>query len=239
MAQQIYPWNYNQQFESYIAQFLRIFSGLQVRDGVERDGEYNFRKVPVYYGNATRIVSEILNKRSTFPNTTLPLMSGHLESLSIDTDRRGPGKYHKDNVSYKDAQGTFQTRERMIGPSLQMSMTMSIWASSNDEMFQILEQILLIFNPKVTIQKSDNIIDSNYITQVELNDINDQINRPLSSDSKIFQTELSFTSHARMNYPHLAGEGGVIEKIITNVYNDSFNPPDLLDSITVEEGSEQ
>lgn len=232
-----YPWNYNKQFEAYITQFLRIFSGIQVRDGVKRENDsYKFRKVPVYYGPPTRITSEILNKRSSFPNVSLPLISGNLESISINTDRRGPTKYHEDKVSYKDSTGTYKTNQRLVGPALTLSLKVSIWASSNDELFQILEQLLLMFNPKVTIQKSTDIEDSNYITQVELTEISRNINTPLGTDSKTFQTDLQFSVDARMNYPFLVGEGGIIEKIITNVYDETNeSDPVLLDSVETTE----
>jgi len=217
-----YPWNYDQQIEGYVTQFLRIFSGIQVRDGVQRNGSYNYRQPPVMFGDPTRIVSSVITKRRSFTNPVVPLMAGHIRSIEMDQESRGPQKYHEDVVSYQDATtGDFKTLKRLLGPPLTLQMQLSIYASSNDELLQILEQILLIFNPRVTIQRSEDITDFNYLTQIELTQIEDNIQSPLSTEEKVFLTSLSFTMPIRLNYPHTESSG-VIKQIVQNMYDDTI-----------------
>jgi len=218
-----YPHHYGRQFESYIKQFLRIFSGFQVRDGVDRDGdgENDLRSVPVYYGNATRIVSSVLNKRKSFTNPVIPLMAGFLQSIEINQDRRMPNMYHRDVISYKDSDGNLQRTERMMGPVVNLNLGLSIYGSSYDEVMQLLEQILLVFNPKVTIQKSEDLLDQNYISQVELESIDPEINMPLSTEERTMVTTLNFRTEVRLNYPHILTNEEMIEKITANIYDDT------------------
>lgn len=224
MPAQAYPFNFDKQFEKYVKQFLRIFSGIQVQDGVDRDGDgqNKLRQVPVYYGTPERIVSSVLTKRRSFTNPTVPILAGAIESFELDEERKGPTKYHRESVTYKDSAGNYKQTQRMIGPPMTLNLSLSIYASSNDEMFQLLEQILLIFNPKVTIQKSEDIIDQNYLSQVELVSIDPEFNQPLSTEEKIMITTLQFRTNVRLNYPHVTYDNELIEKIVTNIFDETI-----------------
>lgn len=228
-----YEWNYDAQVEKYVTQFLRVFAGIQVRDGVQRDGSYNFRKVPVMFGDPSRIIAHVINKRQSFPNPVIPLMAGHITAIQLDTQHRGPTKYHKELISYQNDNGTYTETRRLLGPPFILSMELAIYASSNDEMLQILEQLLLIFNPKVTIQKTEDLIDHNYLTQIELSGIDYQNQSPLANNEKLYMTNLQFEMPIRLNYPHTATDG-VVEEIVANMYDETVEITKI-DDITVDD----
>jgi hypothetical protein len=58
--------------------------------------------------------------------------------------------------------------------------------------FQILEQILVLFDPSLQIQTSDGVFDWAKITTVELKDITFEENYPAGADRRMIVTTLSF-----------------------------------------------
>ena len=71
-------------------------------------------------------------------------------------------------------------------------MDLSIFTSNRDEHLQILEQILMFFDPILQIQINDDTFDWTKITTIELLSINYEENYPSGTDRRIIQTTLSF-----------------------------------------------
>lgn len=214
---EIYGYSYNSQFEQYIAMFLRIFSGFQIEKN--KDGE--LERVPVIYGPQDRIVAKIQSNRRSFTNQKLPIISAVMTGLDRNEERKRATDYSGSTPLQFQEDGTYTTVQRLIGPPFKVSMDVSIMASSVQQMFEILEQILLIFNPRISIQKSDDLLDQNYNTEVALTGINDEINYPLGTDQKFVSITLNFEFDARLNYPKKF-DGNIIEKIKTNIYDDTI-----------------
>jgi hypothetical protein len=228
-----YTYFYSGQLRTYIAQFLRIFSGFQTQDGVDRnsDGTNDYRAVTVHYGDIDRVMGSILqNQSESFVAQKLPIISGYMTGLSLDADRR-QSKRHLENVAYPTST-TNVTSERLIGTPIKMNMDLYLYASNTNQLFQILEQILLLFNPTLDIQRSSNEIDWTYISKVELTAINNQQNFPVGMNRKMMIWGLSFAIDAWINFPSLTSTG-VIESIITNIHDESINFPGVdLESTT-------
>lgn len=213
-----YPYNYDGQFSTYIAQFMRILSGFQVQKNVEGDLE----RVPVVYGNMDRVVSSIIRSGSgdsrnskTFVNQKIPIIACSLDSIERDNERkRMPDYQNARMLSKKD--GEFEVVNRIIGPPFLLNMSVSILASGSDQLFEILEQILLIFNPRVTIQRSDDVLDQNYLTEVTLENISNELEYPLGTSTRTVQMTLGFSFPIRLNYPKTFDQD-YIEKIISKV----------------------
>lgn len=216
----IYPYRYAAQFERYIGQFMRVFTGFQTRDGVERDGSYNQKRVPVVYGGMDRIVASVIQERGALKNNRIPIIAVNLEGIEMDPERK-MSPNHIDTMPYDD-DGVTNHYTRLIGPPFRMNMSVAIYASSTSEMFSIVEQILLIFNPRVTIYLDNNIINGDYITELTLESIQDEIQYPMGQNHRVVMQSMNFTVPVRLRYPH-DGEAGVIEEIIANILIDSEN----------------
>lgn len=234
MTSKVYPYRNGKQFERYVGQFARVFTGFQVKDGVARGGEVRTKVVPVVYGGMSRVVATILNKRSTNTTVSIPLIAVNMSGIQVDPDNRRT-KHHKDLVSMHGI-GKDATLERLIGPAFIMSMEASIYASSVVELFEILEQILLIFNPRVTIQTDTKATNADCITEITLRDIQPEIQYPIGDSDRTVMMTLTFDVPVRLIYPSEVDRDSLIHSIHGKIIDE--NSGDTLANITIPEDAE-
>ncbi len=235
----LYPYRYGKQFEKYLAQFGRVFSGFQVQDGVVRDGTYDpyTRRVKLVYGSMSRIVATLLNKRESFSNGTLPLMAFNLTGIERDNENKKNSR-HVDHISFRNTRGDIQAYERLIGPAFVMNIELSIYASSTTELFSLVEQILLIFNPRITIQTDTSVFNSDYITEIELESIDNEINYPMGQEARVVQQSMNFRVPVRLSYPTNT-DASYIEEIRARIFASSEEGLDtMIDSEFITEPTE-
>lgn len=215
---EIYEYRRGEQLERHIGQFMRVFSGFQVRDGVVRNGEFLTKKVPVVYGNMSRIVASILTKRDFLANAQLPIMAVSMAGLTPDLDnKRTP--HHREERAVERGNGEVEVLERLTGPPFTMNMELSVYASSTTELFDIIEQIVLIFNPRVAIQSTSDMYDADYITEISLTGLQPEIMYPMGTDKPVVMMTLQFDLPMRFKYPK-GFSNKIIEQIIANVKDD-------------------
>src|SRR4030066_281131 len=218
-----YTYYYNAQIKNYVAQVLRIFGGLQVRYNVDRDndGFFESKTCNVHYGDMERIVAKVLHKNSVFQANSLPVISGVMTELSLNPDAR-QSKFHKESiVRTRESDGIRVAHQRLMGVPMKLGMEVSIYTSNNDQMMQLLEQILMMFNPYLHIQKSEDMDDWSYITRVELVGINNERNTPTGPDDRMIVQTLVLSADMMLNFPEKISTG-IIEQIIVNVMDNSF-----------------
>lgn len=224
-----YTYYYQGAFKRYIEQFLRIFSGLQIEHGVDRDKDGNADRetCSVYYGDMSRIVANVLRENDTFRASRLPLMAGSVTAIEPNPDERR-ARFHQENIArVRESDNTRVVNQKIMGVPFRVSADLSIYTSNNNQMFQLLEQILLLFNPKLTIQKSDNLIDWNYLTDVELLSITSEQNVPPGMDERVIVHTLSFSFDVWLDFPGVEKEN-VIEEIQLNI-KDNTNDSNGID----------
>ena len=208
----LYPYLETRQIEKYISQFARIFKGFQYDSG---DGEE--ARIPVVYGGMSRIVAGILSKNDVHQNKRLPMIAINMTGLNLDQLGKRP-RVHIDSVS-NIANTDINNRKvvnRLVGPSFVMDMETTIIASSKLELFNILEQILLVFNPRVTINVDTNMVSGNYITEVALESIQNEIQYPLGTEKDVVSMSLTFSVPIRLNYPREL-QDTIIKSITQNI----------------------
>jgi ribosomal protein L5 len=225
----LYPYRSNKQFETYISQFMRVFSGFQYNLG-----EGNLKRVPVVYGNMSRVVASILNKKDSFTNNQVPMMAVNMTSLEMNPEGKRSPRHIESiaNIANQDPT-TRMAVTRIIGPSFKMLMEVSIYAESNEEMFDIMEQILLVFNPRVTINVGKNATQGAYITEISLTGINSEVQYPMGMDKRVVMNTLTFDVPVRLNYPTDISE--IINDISMNVTTTTPGSPDIENDIFGEE----
>lgn len=219
-----YSFNYNAAFKQYITQFMRVFSGFSVEFGMDHDGDtFNDQKTaPVYYGSPDRIVANVLHKDGVSHTTSLPLMSTILTAIELNPENRRTN-YHEENVTrVRSSDGAHVVNQKVIGVPYRFSMDLSIYASNTTQMFQLLEQIMIMFNPKLTIQKSDSLLDFTYLTEIELVAVTQETNIPAATDERMVMWTLSFLMDVWLDYP-MKESTGVIEQIITTIKDNTFD----------------
>tara|TARA_Y100000385_G_scaffold264086_1_gene297169 strand:+ start:1569 stop:2981 length:1413 start_codon:yes stop_codon:yes gene_type:complete len=226
---------YDGQVRRYITQMMRILANFPVQDGkgVQKD-------VPVTYGDLTRQVANIIRENSENKIPSAPRIAVYLTGLELDKDRLTDATYTRktnirerayddENEEYLNTQGKNYTVERLIPTPYMMRINADIWTSNTDQKLQILEQILVLFNPSLEMQTTDNFIDWTSITVVNLENVA-WTNRsvPVGVDSEIDIATLTFSVPIYISPPTKVRKMGVITNIITSMFDE--------DRGTIEDG---
>lgn len=186
---------FDEQIAKYQIQFMAIFKGLQVQTGVREDGAKRLMEVPVTYGSRDRVTAALLAQNTQNTAIKLPTMSAYMTDMDLGTDRmKGTGTSRR--FTYLPKGGLFpndlKTVVQLMPVPYTMTMELAIYTSNMQQQRQILEQILVFFDPILQIQKSDDVFDFTKITMVELKNITFNEEYPAGDKPRIIQTTLSF-----------------------------------------------
>jgi len=219
---------YDGQLRRYTTQMMRILSNFPVKDG-----KGNIKEVPVMYGDLTRQVANIIRENSENKLPSAPRISVYITGLELDKDRLTDATYTRStNIreraydestgEYLNFQGKNYTVERLIPTPYLMRINADIWASNTDQKLQILEQILVLFNPSLEMQTTDNFIDWTSITVVNLENVT-WSNRsiPVGVDSEIDVSSLTFSIPIYISPPTKVKKMGVITNVITSMFDET------------------
>jgi hypothetical protein len=176
MAQSFF---YDSQVRRFLLQFIRAFSNFQVEFGKDRDGNVTLQTVPVKYGDATRMVSSIIKDNSENKITPTPMISCYINAMEYMPERRQDPtfvdkrhirmrKFDENTGEYTTQQGNAFTVERLMPVPYNLTLNVDIWTSNTTQKLQLLEQILVLFNPTFEIQSTDNYLDWGSLSYIEL-----------------------------------------------------------------------
>jgi hypothetical protein len=219
---------YDGQIRRYITQLVRMMSNFSYKDG-----DNDLKKIPVTYGDLTRQVASIIRDNSENKIPSAPRMALYITGLAIDRERTSDSSYiNKLNIreraydaagnEYLNKQGKNYTVERLMPSPYKLTVNVDIWSSNTDQKLQIMEQILMLFNPSLEIQTTDNYIDWTSLSVVYLNDITFS-NRsiPVGVDSEIDIATLTFETPIYISPPVKVKRLGVITDIIHSIRDES------------------
>lgn len=214
---------YDKQLRKYILQFMAIFSGLQVSVGrrktddvvINRDCEGNettepvvleeaLISVPIHYGGKDRVVAAILAENTQNKPLRLPLMSAYARGIDFNA-QFATGLQTSRRQSYLPTGGIIPDDVevvRQLKPvPYKLTMELAVYASNTDQHFQIMEQILMLFDPQMQIQTTDALFDWTKITHVKLESVNFDQNYPSGTDPRIIQSTLTFSMPVWLSAP--------------------------------------
>lgn len=196
---------YDEQFRKYIVQFAAIFMGMQVRVGKRDEVESHLITVPIKFASSDRVVAAIKDENTQNKLLRLPLFACQLTNITLAPELR-KGVSQTRRKSYMPAGGVFPddiavVEQRMPVP-YRAEMELTIFASNQDQHYQMIEQILSVFDPILQIQLTDEVFDWTKITTVELTGINFDENISPGGDRRIIQTTLSFTMPIHLSLPN-------------------------------------
>jgi len=186
---------YDSQIETYLIQFMAIFSLLKVKTGVQGDGEIHTISVPTHYGSKDRVAAAILGDNTQNLPLRLPVMSAYMTELRLSPDRRkGVGVERVKTFVPRGAllpDGAQVIHQYMPIP-YDLTIQLSIYSSNLFQRFQILEQILMMFDPDLQIQRTDAEFDWTKITVIQLTDVNFEETYPSGTDRRYIIDNLTF-----------------------------------------------
>ena len=216
---------YDGQIRKYLVQMMRLFSNFsyQTGDGTEK-------QVPVLYGDLTRQVGSILRDNSENKIPSAPRMAVYITGLELDRDRTSDASYvnkrhvrerAKDsNGDYTDEQGRQYTVERLMPTPYKLTINVDIWSTNTDMKLQIMEQILMLFNPSLDIQTTDNYLDWTSLTTVMLDSVNfSSRSIPVGVDSEIDVGQMTFSTPIYISPPAKVKRLGVVTNIVTSIFD--------------------
>lgn len=217
---------YDEQLRSYLLQFCAIFAGLNVSTGKGENGEVEMLPVPINVGSKDRVVAAILEGNTHNRSFTLPQMSAYITGIDLAPERR-KGVGVVDSRVYLPEGGIFPTElsvvKRLMPIPYNLTAELSIYTSNTFQLHQILEQILILFDPMLQIQTSDASWDWTKITQVELQGINNEENYPMGTDRRMIVWSLNFMIPIYLTTP-LDVKDEIVHRVITRIGDlDGFN----------------
>lgn len=187
---------YSAQLRRYLLQFGAIFTGLKVRFGRDASGESRLVSVPIQYGSRDQVVAAIYAGDTSNKMIQLPMMSFYMTGLELAPERRkGVGLTHR--RPFMDINEPFpenlRVAERYMPIPYNMTVDLYLYVSNTDQLHQVLEQVLMLFDPILMIQTTDETFDWTKLTYVELVNITNEENFPPGADRRVIQWTLSFT----------------------------------------------
>ena len=187
--------------------------------------------MPVRYGDASRQAQTIMQQNSANDMPATPLMTFYVTGLDYDRPRiQEPNfvsniqvrqrTYDEATDSYETTQGNAFTIERLMPVPYKLTITLDIWTSNTNQKMQILEQILVLFNPSLEIQSTDNFIDWTSLTVCNLESTKWSSRIiPINTENPIDIATLTFSIPIWLSSPAKIKKLGVVERIIMSVFN--------------------
>jgi hypothetical protein len=241
---------YDGQIRRYLTQTIRVLSNFVVKYG---DG--TLVRIPVMYGDADRQVASIVRNNSENKINSVPRISVYISGLDMDKDRLGDSSYVgkmnfrersvDDTGTYTQGQGRNYTVERLMPTPFKLTLKVDIWTANTDQKLQVLEQMLVLFNPSLEIQTTDNYIDWTSLSVLNLGTVNwSSKTVPVGTDTPIDVATLTLDTPIWISPPVKVKHLGVITSIINNIYQNAgtdaesyisgLGQPMIGDTVTLE-----
>jgi len=216
---------YDEQIRAWLLQFCAIFSGMQVQTGKDASGNTTMMNVPIHIGNKDRVVAAIMASNTQNKTFSLPIMAAWMQGIELAPERR-KGIGVTDARVHLPSGGVFpddlHVVRRVMPVPYNLSMELAIYTSNTQQLHQIMEQIMVLFDPILQIQTTDAPFDWTKITSVELTGINNEENYPPGGDKRIINWTLNFVIPIWISAP-LDLRKDVVRKIIITIGDiDSF-----------------
>jgi len=199
---------YDGQIRRYITQIIRLMSNFSYKDG---DG--GLKTIPVMYGDISRQVAHIIRDNSENKLPSVPRMGVYVTGLEMDRTRLADSSfiskvhvreraYDSAGKEYLNEQGKNVTVERLMPTPYTLTLNADIWTSNTEQKLQVMEQIMMLFNPSLEIQTTDNYVDWTSLSVVELSQINFSSRTiPLGTETEVDVATLGFTTPIYISPP--------------------------------------
>lgn len=196
---------YDHQFVKFLIQFMAIFESMQVSIGKnDFNSQTNKIEVPIRRGNADRIVNSIIANGTTNLPIRLPMFTAELVAIEKAADRQ-KGREHVQRDVILPVGGAFPNDMKVVYKKTPTPYTLhfelSLMSSNDDHKFQIIEQILTLFDPDIQIQSTDDVHSWNKISSLILDNLSLDVTYPYGQDQKIIITTFAFSTVVYLQTP--------------------------------------
>jgi hypothetical protein len=220
---------YDRQIRRYLQQFMRFFAGFSVKMGKDANGLDIYQKVPVRYGDINRMAAHILKNNSDNTMNTVPFIAVYITELLPAPERR-LNPTHTDSVQvyekqydaasgqFLDQMGQTYTIKRHMPVPYDLNVQVDIWTSNTDQKLQLMEQILVLFNPSLDLRNNDNVFDWSRMNFVELiNTVWSVRQVPNGTDDVLDVASMIFNLPIFINPPAMVQRQQLIYNVINTI----------------------
>lgn len=220
---------YDGQIRRINIQFTRIFTNFYYSIGTDSQGNPILRRVPARYAATNRQVAHVLRNNSENVMLTVPMFTVYLSEFSYDRSRvQDPlffekiqfneKKFDKEKGEFVNEVGQRYTVERYMPVPYNMRWNVDLWVSNESQKEQLVEQIVVLFNPSIQIQFTENPLDWSSITELTLENIS-WSNRsiPIGTGDEIEIVSFTFSAPVWINPPAIVERQKIIKTIVTNI----------------------
>jgi len=223
---------YDGQIRRYLTQFIRALSGFTYKDS-----QGVLKEIPVRFGTANKQAANVLRQNSENFLMQAPFISVYINNLELSRARmQDPNHVSKVHVRERDidevtgeyttSKGADVTVERLMPNPYQLSLIADIWTTNIDQKLQILEQIIVLFNPAIEFQTTSSYLDWTSLTTLELMDIQYTNQTVPTGDQELEIASLTFMAPIWLSPPAKVKRMGVITNIIARVFDEEGNLSD-------------
>jgi len=222
---------YSAQLRQYRLQIIRAFSNFKVATG--QGGPNNtveLIRVPCRYGDPSRVAELIVRGNSENKILSTPFITCTISSLNLAPERRQDPSlvqpayvnervYDNETQRYTNKIGNRYTIDRYMGVPYNLGVQVDIWTNNLSIKEQLLEQILVLFNPAIDIQTSVNPVDWTVLTYIEMQDSITWSSRsiPIGTENPIDVATINFKVPIWINPPAKVKKQSLIHQIVTNI----------------------
>lgn len=224
------PYFYSRQIERYLIQFTNIFSGFTVKVGL---GEREQRiTVPVMYGSIDKVVASIYASNTQNKPVRLPVISALMTGIEMAPELyKGVGQ--EDRTSYLPSGGLLPDDIKVVHRYMPIPYTINtevyVFVSNQHQQLELLEQMLILFDPTLLIQTNDSKFDWTKLSYVELKQISLEETVPAGDQERNILAKLSFSFPVWLT-PPAKQKADFIEKIFVRIgIADELTPEAVLD----------
>ena len=219
---------YDEQIKRYLIQLVRIFSNFKVRENTDKGTNYN--RVPARYGDISRMVAHILRNNSENTVNSAPMITVSIGSIAVareraqdpylmDTQQVAEREWDRENNMYTSEQGNLYTTKRYMPVPYNLTINVDIWTTNTDTKLQLLEQIMVLFNPSIQLQSNSNPLDWSNVFEVQMTDINfSSRSLPAGVDEQLDIATLTFDVPIWISPPAKVQRQKIIQKIIADIH---------------------
>ena len=220
---------YDGTIRRFLTQMVRMLSGFKWQDTSGK-----LYKVPVMYGDQSKQVASLIkdNSENKLPNA--PRIAVYISDLELDRSRLADATFvSKVNVrereivdgSYTMNQGMNYTVERLMPTPYKLTVKADLWTTNTNQKLQLLEQILVLFNPSLEIQASDNFFDWTSLSVVDLKSVSwSSRTIPQGTETELDIATMVFETPIWISAPSKVKKLGIVTEVITNIFDESLNP---------------
>ena len=136
------------------------------------------------------------------------------------------------NPKYNNTQGGGYTVERLMPTPFKLTMKADIWTSNTEQKLQLVEQIMVLFNPSLEIQTTDNYIDWTSLSVINVTTLNFSSRTiPQAAESEIDICTIEFEMPIWISPPAKVKKLGIVRAVVANMFTEAGDLVNIQDII--------